>query len=124
MRILERDKQTIYFCNYLGKTEKTKTIGGETIRLGEYEETYGEQQTAKVYVSVPKGATQIGYGKAALEPIGNVSHYQRMIISETDLGLTIDSLVWIDADPTGTADYRVEMVAKSYHHTQYIVKQL
>ena len=39
MRILERDKQTIYYQNYLGKTEKTKVVGGETIRLGEYEET-------------------------------------------------------------------------------------
>lgn len=123
MRILERDKQTIYYQNYLGKTEKTKTVGGETIRLGEYEETYDDMQSAKVYVSVPKSTRQSGYGQAQLEPIGNVSHYRRTIVSETDLGITINSLVWIDST-TEQPDYRVESIGKSYHHTMYTVKEL
>lgn len=123
MRILERDKQTIYYKNYMGKTEKTKTVGGETIRLGEYEETYDDMKSAKVYVSTPKSAKQNGRGQAQLEPIGNVSHYKRTIVSETDLGITINSLVWIDST-TEQADYRVESVGKSYHHTMYTVKEL
>lgn len=122
MRILERDKQTIYYQNYLGKTEKTKVVGGETIRLGEYEETYDDVKSADVYVSIPKSTRQSGYGQATLEPIGNVSHYRRTIVSETDLGITENSLVWIDS--TEQADYRVESVGKSYHHTVYTVKQL
>lgn len=122
MRILERDKQTIYYQTFLGKTEKTKQVGGETIRLGEYELTYDDMRSAKVYVSTPKSAKQSGSGQAQLEPVGNVSHYKRTIVSETDLGITIDSLVWIDS--TDQADYKVESVGKSYHHVLYAVKQL
>ena len=122
MRILERDKQTIYYQTYLGKTEKTKVVGGETIRLGEYELSYDDVKSAKVYVSVPQSAKDSGSGQAELEAIGNVSHYKRTIVSETDLGITENSLVWIDS--TEQADYRVESVGKSYHHVLYRVKQL
>lgn len=122
MRILERDKQTIYYQKYLGKTEKTETVGTETIRLGEYEISYGEKESAEVYVSTPKGTRQSGVGKAILEPEGIVTKYQRTIVSEKDLGIGEDSLVWIDSEDK--ADYRVALVGKSYHHVVYIVIKL
>lgn len=122
MRILERDKSTIYYQTYLGKEEKTKEVGGQTIRLGEYEISYSEKQSAGVYVSTPKGASRSGDGKAELEPTGNVSHYRRTLISDKDIGLTINSLVWIDSETE--PDYRVDLVGKSYHHFIYIVKEI
>lgn len=122
MRILERDKQTIYFQNFMGKTEKTEVVNGKTIRLGEYELTYGDKTSALVYVSPPKGTRQAGMGKATLEPIGVVEKYQRTIISEEPLGITEESLVWVDSETE--PDYKVVLIGHSYHHSTYIIIKL
>ena len=124
MRISTRDKREIHYKTYNGKVEKTETINGETYRLGEYELSYGEIQSADVYVSIPKGMAQATSGNATIEPYGAETAYRRYIISEVDLGMTVESMVWIDAtDITGNPDYRVTRIGRSYNHFIYEVKE-
>lgn len=134
MRILERSKQIVYYAKYSGKTEKTKTIGtgqdAKTIRQGEYEIAYTTPTEAIVYVSVPKSTRSSGFGRARLEADGNVSHYQRVLISEIDLGLTIDDVFWIGISPTDensqsvAPNYRIESAGESFNHCTYIIRQI
>lgn len=134
MRILERSKQKVYYAKYSGKTEKTKTIGtgqdAQTIRQGEYTVTYTTPTEALVYVSVPKSTRSSGFGRARLEADGNVSHYQRVLISEEDLGLTIDDVFWIGIEPTDAQqqsvdpNYRIESAGESFNHSTYIIRQI
>lgn len=88
MRILDRDKEIVYFAKYYDKSEIIKN--GK--RTGEYQLAYSAPFKAKVYVSttMPKNT-----GKSELQPSGNVTHYLRTIVSEADLGLDINDLFWI-----------------------------
>ena len=128
MRITTRDKREVWFETYLGKTEKTETVGtgasAVTYRLGEYEISYGTVFEAWVYVSIPKGMAQATSGNATIEPYGTETSYRRYIISEVDLGLTVESRVWIDTDhDTQDPDYRVTRIGRSYNHYIYEVKE-
>ena len=107
MRILERDKQRVYIAKYLRKAEKTKAVGQQTIRLGEYDLVYNNPEVVNVYVSVPYG-TRDSYGRAVLEPIGNVTHYTRKIVSEKDLGLTVNDLLWVGEEAVDALDGAVD----------------
>ena len=134
MKFLERNKQIVYYAKYSGKTEKTKTVGtgqdAKTIKQGEYDIRYTTPMEAFVYVSVPKSTRSSGFGRARLEADGNVSHYQRVLISEVDLGLTIDDVFWVGI-PTKDANdnavqpnYRIESAGESFHHVTYIIRQI
>lgn len=145
MRISNRDKRKIHYKVYQGKTEKTETVGtgndAVTYRLGEYELSYGEMQSAWVYVSIPKGMATASGGGAEIKQYGVDSSYRRYVISESDLGITTESVVWIDAYAGGTtttiengvettttipaekADYRVTRVGHSYNHFIYEVEE-
>lgn len=126
MRISVRDKRTIHYKVYNGKTELTETIGGETIRLGEYELSYGDLQSASVYVSIPRGMSGMAMGStgnAQIREYGVSTEYRRYIISEADLGITEETIVWVDADVTEKADYRVTRAGHSFNHFIYEVKE-
>ena len=125
MRITTRDKRQVWFETYYGKTEKTETINGETVRLGEYDISYGEMAFVYAYVSIPKGMAQATSGNATIEPYGTETSYRRYIISEVDLDLTTESRLWIEVDPsTGDdPDYRVTRIGRSYNHYIYEVKE-
>lgn len=127
MRISNRDKRTIHYKVYQGKTEKTETIGtgldAVTYRLGEYDLTYSAMQSADVYVSIPKGMAQATSGNATIEAYGAETAYRRYIISESNLGMTVESMVWIDADISENSDYRVTRIGRSYNHFIYEVKE-
>ena len=145
MRISNRDQRNIHYKIYSGKVEKTETVGtgqsAVTYRLGEYTLSYGEMQSAWVYVSIPKGMAQATSGNATIEPYGAETSYRRYIISEVDLGMTVESMVWIDAYAGGTTtttvngvetttpippdnpDYRVTRIGRSYNHFIYEVKE-
>ena len=128
MRISVRDKREVWFETYLGKQEKTETVGtgqdAVTYRLGEYELSYGALFSAWVYVSIPKGMAQATSGNATIEPYGTETFYRRYIISENDLGLTVESRVWIDVPhETSNPDYRVTRIGRSYNHYIYEVKE-
>lgn len=129
MRILTRDKKLIHFAKYLGKVEKTETIGGETVRLGEYEMSYGEVQDAWVYVSIPVATALSTHGNAEIGQYGVYTEYRRNVVSETDLGLDVADVLWIEKEPYDDKDnltepdYRVRRIDHSFHHHRYEVKE-
>lgn len=135
MRVSIRDKRFFYYALYVGKTEKTEVIGGETIKLGEYEITYVAPQKAFAYVSIPRMTANASSGKAEIEPYGVDTTYRRYIISESAISsMAVDSVCWIDVlpemengspKPNGNVapDYRVTKVAHSFHHYIYEVQE-
>lgn len=136
MRISTRDKRTFYYATYVGKTEKTETIGGETIKLGEYDITYAKPQKVFSYVSIPRMMANANSGTAKVEPYGIDTMYRRYIISEQAItSLAVDSVCWIDVLPemdnngepkangNVAPDYRVTRVAHSFHHYIYEVQE-
>ena len=136
MRISTRDKRIFYYALYVGKTEKTETIGGATIHLGEYDITYAKPQKAFEYVSIPRMMANANSGTAKVEPYGVDTMYRRYIISEQAItSLAVDSVCWIDVLPEMDSngepkangnvapDYRVTRVAHSFHHYIYEVQE-
>ena len=136
MRVSTRDKRIFYYALYVSKTEKTETIGGETIRLGEYDITYAKPQKAFEYVSIPRMMANANSGTAKVEPYGVDTMYRRYIISEQAItSLAVDSVCWIDVLPEMDSngepkangnvapDYRVTRVAHSFHHYIYEVQE-
>lgn len=136
MRISTRDKRTFYYATYVGKTEKTETIGGETIRLGESDITYSTPHKVFAYVSIPRMMANANSGTAKVEPYGVDTMYRRYIISEQAItSLAVDSVCWIDVLPEMDSngepkangnvapDYRVTRVAHSFHHYIYEVQE-
>lgn len=136
MRVPTRDKRTFYYATYVSKTEKTEVIGGETIKLGEYEITYVAPQKAFAYVSIPRMMANANSGTAKVEPYGVDTMYRRYIISEQAItSLAVDSVCWIDVLPEMDSngepkangnvkpDYRVTRVAHSFHHYIYEVQE-
>lgn len=137
MRISTRDKRTFYYATYVSKTEQTETIGGETIKLGEYEITYATPQKVFAYVSIPRMMANANSGTAKVEPYGVDTMYRRYIISEQAItSLAVDSVCWIDVEPemdeqthlpkangNVAPDYRVTRVAHSFHHYIYEVQE-
>lgn len=136
MRVSTRDKRFFYYALYVGKTEKTEVIGGETIKLGEYEITYVAPQKAFAYVSIPRMMANANSGTAKVEPYGVDTMYRRYIISEQAItSLAVDSVCWIDVLPEMDSngepkangnvapDYRVTRVAHSFHHYIYEVQE-
>lgn len=136
MRVSTRDKRIFYYALYVSKTEKTEVIGGETIKLGEYEITYVAPQKAFAYVSIPRMMANANSGTAKVEPYGVDTMYRRYIISEKAISsMAVDSVCWIDVlpemDSSGepkangnvAPDYRVTRVAHSFHHYIYEVQE-
>ena len=135
MRVSTRDKRTFYYALYVSKTEKTEKIGGETIKLGEYDITYVTPQKAFAYVSIPRMMANANSGTAKVEPYGVDTMYRRYIISEQAItSLAVDSVCWIDVlpemengepKPNGNVapDYRVTRVAHSFRHWIYEVQE-
>lgn len=136
MRVSTRDKRIFYYALYVSKTEKTETIGGATIKLGEYAITYAKPQKAFEYVSIPRMMANANSGTAKVEPYGVDTMYRRYIISEQAItSLAVDSVCWIDVLPEMDSngepkangnvvpDYRVTRVAHSFHHYIYEVQE-
>lgn len=89
MRLLERNKQTIYYRNFDGMAAITKD-GYET---GEYAKAYGSMNVLKAYV---KSAV----GNSAAEPFGDFSTKQRTIyLDATNTGINEYSQIWVGIDP-------------------------
>ena len=145
MRFLNRIKQPIYFARYSGKKEIIVTENNTEYRTGDYALSYGEIQTEKVFFSTPSGDAEVAKN-------GVETNYTRRIVSEKDLGLTEESLVWT-CTPTGATEgltvslegealevwngnekvtkpwtdeilYRVKGVKPSFHHFTYEVEEL
>lgn len=120
MRLLERNKQTIYYRNYSGMSAITES----GIETGEYEKTYGSMNIAKAYV---KSAV----GNNTAEPFGDFTTKQRTIYFEGVPEINEYSQVWVGIDPliengepTVPHNFDVVGVAVGLNHTRVSIRRV
>ena len=119
MRALERNKQKIYIANYTGRSVITDEDGLET---GEYELAYSAPVEKRVNVSSARG-------EATVELFGSDINYTKTIVSDKDLGIDENSVLWIEKEAyqgsTVTPyNYIVASVAKSFNSVVYAIRKV
>ena len=116
MRLLRRNKQTIYYALYEGKKPLTDEYGNST---GEYEVLYSEPILLKINVSAARG-------EYSTRQFGEMENYDKILVTD-DINLPISetSILWIDSlDTTKPHDYIVKKVAKSLNSVSYAVSKV
>lgn len=120
MHCCERNKQTLWYSKYTGKTAVVDDYGCMT---GEYVEAYSNPVKVRMVVSPASRQT-------ILNPFGIQTPYSHTAITE-DMNCEMDeeSVVWMgivpDSDESAeTANYRVVGVARSLNHIAYALKRV
>lgn len=116
MRILERNKTTIYYANPTGKTENIDLNGNYT---GEYTLIYGTPIKVSGVLRTPLGSAMYG-------AYGNGTRYDRsFIVDDMNCAISINSRLWIDRSTTQQpSNYICVAVKKSYDHIKYELKEV
>ena len=121
MRLLDRNKQTIYYRNF-----STKAITTESgLFTGEYVKTYGNVKTTRAYVKTSIGNT-------AVQPFGEQSIKSRVIYVENGVAdINEYSQIWVGIDPTITngvptvaPNYEVLGIEVGLNHTRVSIKRV
>lgn len=127
MRLLDRNRQTVYWRNLKSTTAITTTDEYEnTLETGEYTKVYDVVKSARVYVK-----SAIGMNNA--EPFGDFTTKQRTLYAEN--GLTdIDeySILWVGIDPqvnnagepTVPHNFTVDGVSHGLNHIRVAIRQV
>ena len=114
MRALNRNKQKIYYANYVGETPILDENGLDT---GDKEITYTEPEESWVNISASRGSTNV-------ELFGTDINYTNTIVTDENLGIDEHSILWIDAEPTEPHNYIVVLVAKSINSFSYAIRKV
>lgn len=116
MRALDRNKQTIYYANYVSKTDSVDANGFHT---GESSITYTTPTSVRVSVSAARG-------QASVDMFGTEINYTKTIVADHDLGLDENSILWVETTPENDTphDYTVVQVAKSINSVVYAIKKV
>lgn len=122
MRTLERNKQTVYYANYMSQTALKDENGYET---GQYHVVYTLPVEAKFNVSPAKG-------EATTEAFGKDLSYDKTIVANKDCPITETSVLWVDTMPTLSVegetttphDYIVTGVAKSQNSVTIAIEKV
>ena len=127
MRLLDRNRQTVYWRNLKSTTAITTTDEYEnTLETGEYTKVYDVVKSARVYVK-----SAIGMNNA--EPFGDFTTKQRTLYAEN--GLTdIDeySILWVGinpqvnnaGEPTVPHNFTVDGVSHGLNHIRVAIRQV
>lgn len=115
MQSLERNKQTVWYSLYLGKTDVVDTDGQLT----------GEKQLSFSNVVKMKANVSAARGTADIEQFGVNTDYSRTITT-TDMNCPINehSRIWFDTLPTNPHNYEVVTVAKSLNSITIAIKEV
>jgi len=122
MKALERNKQTIYYANYSGKTDIYDEYG---LITGEQEVSYTTPTAVNVNVSASRG-------QAEIELFGTDLNYTNTIVSDKDLGIDEHSVLWVGKSPNLSStssvitpyNYIVVSVAKSFNSVVYAIRKV
>ena len=114
MRALNRNKQKIYFANYQSKTAILDDDGNAT---GEYANVYSTPTMAMVNVSASRGSTNVEF-------FGTDINYTNTIVSDKDLGIDENSILWVGIESTEPHNYIVVSVAKSFNSVMYAIRKV
>ena len=118
MRLMHRNKVTIYYCLYKSKTAILDEDGNET---SEYRITY--QKPVKLECNVSPAT---GYAQAAM--FGNLDSYDKIIVTDdTSCPIDENTVLFVDKSPnsqgTPEYDYTVKRVAKSLNSISYAIRK-
>ena len=116
MRVVQRDKRTVWYAFYNGVTEIINSDGEYT---GEYEVNYTTPVKARMNVSGGRGAADVAM-------FGFDSRYARSIVTE-DLTtpFNTETVFWIETDPaTQPHDYRVVGVSRTINQVVLALEQV
>jgi len=93
MRLLERNKQTLWFANPDSSAWVTDDNG---LKTGEKTRTYGTPKSAKMSVAISSGANNLGsQGMAELERYGIITGYtHRATTEDMNCEMGEESIVW------------------------------
>lgn len=93
MRLLERNKQTLWFANPASSTWRTDANG---LKTGEKGITYGEQKSARMSIAISSGANNLGsQGLAELEEFGiDTGYTHRASTEDMNCEMGEESIVW------------------------------
>lgn len=126
MKLLARNKQTVYYRNLKKSVPVATSVGGETVYTGEYTKTYDTLQSVKCYVK-----SAIGLNEA--EPFGDFTSKRRTMYLEPNASTINEySLLWVGIDPapnlqgepTVPHNFTVDGVAHSLNHTRITIRQV
>lgn len=124
MKCSQRNKQTLYYALYQGKTEIVDEYGNAT---GQFTNTYGSVLRMKANVSPARGTSDI-------EQFGiNANYSKTMVVDEMGCPIDENSILWIGKEPTSTHgsvitmnphNYVITQVAKSLNSITYAIKEV
>lgn len=119
MKALARNKQTIYYSNYTGKTE---IIDSNGLNTGEYKNTYSAALAVGVNLSAAKGESN-------LDMFGTNVNYTNTIVTDTDLGWDENTILWVGKEPYVDGNmtphtHIVVSVAKSLNSVTYAIQKV
>ena len=101
MRILSRNKQTLWYANPTGSTWVTDDNG---LKTGEKTIAYGTPVSVKMSISASSGANNLGsQGMADLKPYGIETGYtHRATTEDLNCPMKEESIIWLGISPTRT----------------------
>lgn len=127
MKLLARNKQTVYYRNLIGSVPVTATIGGETVYTGEYTKSYDALQVVRCYVK-----SAIGMNEA--EPYGDFTSKRRTMYLEPGVAnINEYSLLWVGIDPTPDEvtgeptvphNFTVDGISNGLNHIRIAIRQV
>lgn len=127
MRLLDRNKQTVYYRNYTSSTEITTTDEyGNVLETGEMDKHYGEVKSVKAYVK-----SAIGLNEA--EPYGDFTTKKRTIHVDYDrCDINEYSLLWVGIDPqldehgepTVAHNFTVDGISHGINHIRIAIRKV
>ena len=116
MRMLERNKQDIYYALFDRKEAMKDEYGNET---GEYEIFYTEPVLIRIDVSAARG-------ESSTRHFGDTEQYDKvMITGDMNCPISESSILWVDTLNTERPhDYIVKKVAKSLNSISFAISKV
>lgn len=122
MRSLKRNERTIYYANYIDKTEITDEYGNAT---GSYEINYTTPTPYRINVSPARGSSDDTLFGTAL------NYTKTMVTADLNCPIDENTVLWVDkvatVDDEGNTnpyDYTVTQVGKSLSSIAYAIKKV
>lgn len=118
MKALARNKQTVYYALYNGKT---KVYDSDGLFTGDHKPSYSEPVKTAMNISPARGA-------ASVEMFGVNTNYSRVLVTaDLTCPITETSVLWIGQTPNANAtnfNYRVVRVGRSLNSISYAVTEV
>lgn len=127
MRLLRRNKQTVYYRNFISASPATvEDEYGNVLETGEKNKTYGEIKSVKAYV-------KSAIGENSAEPFGDFTSKRRTIyIEKNKADINEYSLLWIGIEPNPSEsgepqnphNFTVDGISSGLDHDRILIRKV